>query len=136
MRLNCKNLPVQVIKKQIEKAGQDKKQPNDEIYEQFFFVFLFSSVSSLHGQNLGDPDEDVERVGVDANAVVDWIVFLDAPRGMVLGSVDDLLGVVEHEPAKQDQTAVECQRVDSCTESSTLEQENRLHQGLVIRCAG
>ncbi len=45
---------------------------------------------------------------------------------MVLGSVDDLLGVVEHEPAKQDQTAVECQRVDSCTESSTLEQENRL----------
>jgi len=33
MRLNCKNLPVQVIKKQIEKAGQDKKQPNDEIYE-------------------------------------------------------------------------------------------------------
>ena len=108
-----------------QKSSPDKKQPNDEFYEKFFFVFLFPSASSLHGKNLGDPDEDVEGVGVDANAVVNGVVLLNSPNGMVLGSVDDLLGVVEHESTEQDQTAIQCQRVDSCAESSALEQDNK-----------
>ena len=79
----------------------------------------------MHGKDLGDPDEDVEGVGVDANAVVNGVVFLDSPNGMILGSVDDLLGVVEHEPTEKDQTAVQGQRVDSCAKSSALEQDNK-----------
>ena len=108
-----------------QKSSPDIKQPNDEFYEKFFFVFLLSSASSLHGKNLGDPDEDVQCVGVDANAVVNGVVLLNSPNGMVLGSVDDLLGVVEHEPTEQDQTTVQCQRVDSCAKSSALKQDNR-----------
>ena len=39
---------------------------------------------------------------------------------MVLGPVDDLLGVVQHEAAEQDQASVESEGVDAGTESCSL----------------
>ena len=49
------------------------------------------SPAPLHGKDLGDPDEDVECVCVDADGVVDGVEFGDtvAPVGMVLSPVED-----------------------------------------------
>ena len=49
------------------------------------------SPAPLHGKDLGDPDEDVESVCVDADGVVDGVEFGDtvAPVGMVLSPVED-----------------------------------------------
>ena len=81
---------------------------------------LFPFAASLHGKDLGDPDEDVEGVGVDPDAVVDRVVLAGTVDGVVLGPVDDLLGVVQHEPAEQDQTSVEGEGVDPGAKGGTL----------------
>ena len=49
------------------------------------------SPAPLLGKDLGDPDEDVEGVCVDADGVVDGVEFGDtvAPVGMVLSPVED-----------------------------------------------
>ena len=49
------------------------------------------SPAPLHGKDLGDPDEDVECVCVDADGVVDGVEFGDtvAPVGMVLSPGED-----------------------------------------------
>ena len=46
----------------------------------FFGKFDLFFPSSLKGQNLSNPDEDVEGVGVDADAVVDRVVLSSAPN--------------------------------------------------------
>ncbi len=81
---------------------------------------LFPFSAALHGQDLSNPDEDIEGVGVDADAVVDRVVLSGAVDGVVFGPVDDLLGVVQHEAAEQDQTSVEGEGVDAGTEGSSL----------------
>ena len=86
-------------------------------------VFLLSPVS-LHGQDLSDPDKDVQCVDVDSDRVVDGIVRLEllptpsCTTGVVLGPVNDLLGVVEDESSKEDEAAVEGQGVDTRTQGS------------------
>ena len=83
-------------------------------------VFLLAPVS-LHGQDLSDPDKDVQCVDVDSDRVVDGIVRLELPTPscagwVVLGPVNDLLGVVEDESSEEDEAAVEGQGVDARTQ--------------------
>ena len=53
------------------------------------------------GQQLGDPDEDVDRVHVDADAGVDRVEGRGTVVvGVPLSLVDNLLGVVQQEGAE------------------------------------
>ena len=45
---------------------------------------------------------------------------------MIFSPVDDLLSVVQHETSKEDQAAVEGERVDSGTHSSSLKSGNKV----------
>ncbi len=82
---------------------------------------LFSLSTPLHGQDLSDPDEDVKRVGVDAQRGVDRIELSGAVDRMPFCSVDDLLGVVQHEAAEENEASVEGEGVDAGAHGGCLE---------------
>ena len=83
---------------------------------------LLPLAAASHGKDLGDPDEDVDGVGVDPDGAVDGVELSGAVERVSLGLVDDLLGVVEQEAAKEDQTSVQGQRVDTSAKSSSLKE--------------
>ena len=85
-------------------------------------VLLLPLAAASHGKDLGDPDEDVDGIGVDPDRAVDGVELSGAVERVSLGPVDDLLGVVEQEAAKEDQTSVQGQRVDTGAKSSSLKE--------------
>ena len=58
---------------------------------------LFLPHSAAHGEDLRDPDEDVDGVGVDGDGVVDRVVEGHAVRRMrvLLSAVQDLPEVMK-----------------------------------------
>ena len=64
---------------------------------------LFLPHSAAHGEDLRDPDEDVDGVGVDGDGVVDRVVEGHAVlRGVrvILGAVQDLPELMTNEIIK------------------------------------
>ena len=73
------------------------------------------SLSSVAGEDRGDPNEDVDCVQVNADAGVDGVEGGSAVAGrrMALSLVNDFLCVVQQEGAKEDQSAVHGNAVQS-----------------------
>ena len=74
------------------------------------------SPSATSSQKLGDPNEDVDGVHVDAHAGVDRIKRRSSVSYRVsLSSVDDLLSVVQHESSEEDEATVHGHAVETCS---------------------
>merc|ERR1719330_66412 len=90
--------------------------------------YLLPSVTP--GQELGDPDEDVDSVHVDAYAGIDRVEGrCSVANRMPLCLVDNLLSIIQQESSKQNKSPVHCHAVHASPQGSGGGQEGTANAG-------